>query len=605
MAALDRLEPARGGTGGGYPLTIYGFGLDEAVEAFVGGRPCPILTQAPTSLSCAVPPGPPAGGPARVELRWEGRLESTRDDHFAYARPSFIERGTELGVVSGQTGSAVSIADIDLDGRPDLALPSLGPFQAGFVETTPTVLLQRGDSFMELPLDVSFRQQSILPADLFGEDGIPELVYSSNVTHTLEVITRTSTLSPYSVLGRLNGARGMLDYAPVPVDLDGDGDLDLVGCLNDLRTDDYVVRVVVNEGDSGLRVAPELVLGFEFTGLQCGVTNVADLDLDGRPEFIFCGDAVVVGALDDEGRIRLAERYILDLGVVPDCRSAVARDLDLDGDVDLALAYKGELLVSDSSDRVEIPSGVRIFSSPRSDTGDLELSEEGLLEAEDSITPTCTSPGSQRSDAALSMGVGAALWLDADLDGDDDLLLPTPSGHCAIGPGLYVNLADRGELGFSYMAIGGPILPDAPGGAIGDLDGDGDLDAVVANGGAGRRAVFLSEARSGRASDNHFVTMAHWDTITRAWSPACLASKPGPSDKDRASPKSDTRTRSSLPTRTFSGLKSRCTRPSRWAAKRPWPASASLPRISLVVRGARFIQSRSVPPSTNSIAMTI
>lgn len=69
-----------------------------------------------------------------------------------------------------------------------------------------------------------------------------------------------------------------------------------------------------------------------------------------------------------------------------------------------------------------------------------------------------------------------------------------------------------------------------------------------------------------------------------------------------ARPKSLTRTRPSTPISTFSGLKSRCTSPARWAAASPWPAWNSTSRISSQPRGALRIQRRRSCPSTSSIA---
>ena len=70
-----------------------------------------------------------------------------------------------------------------------------------------------------------------------------------------------------------------------------------------------------------------------------------------------------------------------------------------------------------------------------------------------------------------------------------------------------------------------------------------------------------------------------------------------------ASPKSMTRTSRSLPMRTLSGLKSRCTNPFRWAAARPRPAAVKTSTTSRQVRGASFSHWRSVWPFTSSMAM--
>src|SRR5258705_464008 len=64
----------------------------------------------------------------------------------------------------------------------------------------------------------------------------------------------------------------------------------------------------------------------------------------------------------------------------------------------------------------------------------------------------------------------------------------------------------------------------------------------------------------------------------------------------RATPKSATRTRPSAPMRTFSGLKSRCTRPARCAAARPRPAARKTATTSRQERGPSPSHSRRFVP---------
>ena len=69
----------------------------------------------------------------------------------------------------------------------------------------------------------------------------------------------------------------------------------------------------------------------------------------------------------------------------------------------------------------------------------------------------------------------------------------------------------------------------------------------------------------------------------------------------RATPKSPTRTRPSLPMSTFSGLKSRWMMPAACAAASPRPACANTASTSRHA-WVRVIQLRKVPPSTRSMA---
>ena len=73
----------------------------------------------------------------------------------------------------------------------------------------------------------------------------------------------------------------------------------------------------------------------------------------------------------------------------------------------------------------------------------------------------------------------------------------------------------------------------------------------------------------------------------------------------RASPKSTTFTRPSAPHSTLLGLKSRCTKPARWAAASPRPAAINVRRIVSHRSGpcCSRTQPRRVSPSTYSIAM--
>ena len=70
-------------------------------------------------------------------------------------------------------------------------------------------------------------------------------------------------------------------------------------------------------------------------------------------------------------------------------------------------------------------------------------------------------------------------------------------------------------------------------------------------------------------------------------------------------PKSVTRGRPSLPISTFSGLKSRWTRPAAWAAANPRPHASSTAITSRHGRRAASSHARRLTPSISSIAMNV
>ncbi len=253
-------------------------------------------------------------------------------------------------------------------------------------------------------------------------------------------------------------------------DLDGDGDLDAyVGVLADCFNCDPANRVWFGDGaghftDSGQRLGGQSTWGVALADLDGdGDLDAVDANNGGAP----AANANAVWFNDGRGRFadsgqRLGDRASMDVAL---------GDVDGDGDVDAVFGNYG--------------------------AGDIWLNDGRGRFAAAPAQPL------------VSMRTNAVLLHDVDRDGDLDLFQAN-TGYDLVywneGGGAFVDSGQR--LGEVHDCGDGPATQDA---AIGDLDGDGDLDFLAVNGGTHTRAgawpgetvndVFLAEpdpARPGR-----------------------------------------------------------------------------------------------------------
>jgi len=245
--------------------------------------------------------------------------------------------GRAVRYLAGWTPVAVEAADLDRDGRPDLAVIYASDFHGGDgVVAGTAVLLGRGDGTFR-PAVVQGHEtasSSMALGDLNG-DGVPDLALTP---WAYDDYGDRQALAATVRMGRGDGTFGVpvdLDAAGegigsvAAVDLDGDGDLDLAvaNCGRPVEYLRYLGHVTVLRGNGdGTFGAPARNHAYgQFTAV-----TAADLDGDGDPDLALAspwasGVAVMLGKGD--GSLGDAVSYV----AAPGASALAAGDFDGDG----------------------------------------------------------------------------------------------------------------------------------------------------------------------------------------------------------------------------------------------------------------------------------
>ena len=215
-------------------------------------------------------------------------------------------------------------------------------------------------------------------------------------------------------------------------DFDGDGDVDAVLAIEFGQN-----RLLLNDGEGRFRDASD-----RLPAASHDSEDIAVADFDGD------GDLDLVVVSEDD---RTNEYYVNDgqarfsassLPVSGTSNAVVAGDIDDDGDLDLVIGNAGPefVLVNDGSGNWSSESDVRIPPEATGITQDVELG-------------------------------------DVDLDGDLDLLVGNEDGNRLLlndGTGVFEDATD-------VWIPTRPTAEETREADLGDVDGDGDLDAFFAN----------------------------------------------------------------------------------------------------------------------------
>ena len=356
----------------------------------------------------------------------------------------------------------VEIADVNGDGRPDLLFANGGNYSEPGKPEPNQVFINNGPGkrFTEKTAAVFGPAPDlarVIKARDFNGDGITDIVVGT----TFQTQSRLYLGTGGGVFHEVTASHLPLQRLSVgdiePGDVDGDGDLDLVladwGLGDNMSNDGGRTRLWLNDGTAHFTDAtearmPATRIRFSWDLEFIDVDNDADLDIvvsskRGGGGSLFKNDGA--GRFTED--TRALPQYTNNYEYEP-------MDLDGDGFLDLVTINDGEILSDDNSNRREHV-----------------LRNDGKGRFKDATAHWWSS------EANIGEDDNMVAFLDYDSDGDADFVIGSLSG-----PDRLIINDGKGHLTLRRDVFDGPETPGTLAIALADLDGDGRMDVVQAQG---------------------------------------------------------------------------------------------------------------------------
>ena len=420
--------------------------------------------------------------------------------------PTFSPQQT---FATGMQPISVAVGDFNGDGRPDLAV-------ANFTDETVSVLLNTTTPGTSTPtfapqqtFATGMEPVSVAAADLNG-DGLPDLVVANYGDSTVSVLLNTTTpgAAAPSFAPQTTVATGPYPASVAVADLNGDGKPDLV--VADFGYGPNAISVLVNTTAPGA-LAPSFATKADFTTYaRPSSVVIADLNGDGKPDVVL----TAYGVVTDPYVMTLLNTTVLGAAAItPDFPqsgtaavstgpiSVAIGDVNGDGLPDLVVANRGSdnvaVLLNTTAPGATAPSfaapqdfaaGSQPFSVAIADLngdGKPDLVVANIYDATVSVLLNTTAPGATtlsfaaQQTFAVESGPESLAIADLNGDGRPDIVVANASDATV---SVLVNTTTPGATTLSFAAQQTFAVGSLPlSVAIGDLNGDGRPDLVVAN----------------------------------------------------------------------------------------------------------------------------